>query len=100
MMEYLDYSSTEVNKLFQLFRILDLISKWKKWIIHGFAIYFKKPAVDFSVRDNLFVVSGNSETKNIGAVLSDAELNNTTILILIALLQTPFLYCFYIHFCI
>ena len=89
-MEYLDYSSAEVDKLFQLFRILDLISKWKKWIIYGFEMNFKKPAVDFSVRDNLFVVSGNSETKNTGAVLSDTNFNNTAILILIALLQTPF----------
>ena len=32
---------------------------------------FKKPAVDFSVRDNLLVVSGNPETKGIETMLPD-----------------------------
>ena len=32
---------------------------------------FKRPAVDFSVRDNLLVVSGNPETKDIEAMLPD-----------------------------
>ena len=37
----------------------------------GTVMNFKKPAVDFSVRDNLVVVSGNSETKNIETMLPD-----------------------------
>ena len=32
---------------------------------------FKKPAVDFSVRDNLLVVSGNPDTKDIESMLPD-----------------------------
>ena len=32
---------------------------------------FKRPAVDFSVRDNLLVVSGSPETKEIEAMLPD-----------------------------
>ena len=32
---------------------------------------FKRPAVDFSVRDNLLVVSGNPDTKNIESMLPD-----------------------------
>ena len=32
---------------------------------------FKRPAVDFSVRDNLLVVSGNPETKEIESMLPD-----------------------------
>ena len=37
----------------------------------GTVMNFKKPAVDFSVRDNLVVVSGNPETKGIEAMLPD-----------------------------
>ena len=32
---------------------------------------FKRPAVDFSVRDNLLVVSGNPDTKDIESMLPD-----------------------------
>lgn len=37
----------------------------------GTVMNFKKPAVDFSVRDNLVVVSGSPETKEIEAMLPD-----------------------------
>ena len=30
---------------------------------------FKKPAIEFSVSDNLVVVNGNSDTKSIGIVV-------------------------------
>ena len=37
----------------------------------GTVMNFKRPAVDFSVRDNLLVVSGTPETKEIEAMLPD-----------------------------
>ena len=37
----------------------------------GTVMNFKRPAVDFSVRDNLLVVSGSPETKEIESMLPD-----------------------------